>query len=170
MEDKSLIQIATSIIDYRDFINAIIKERHKEKLIIFSEERDILQLFRNANSTEEFVFRISALKTLVTNLNEPLLRKITGINDGKVKSISLLEIFLKGFKKFEEEPIATLKSINRLRQLYPIHGDNIGGVQEAHRKLNIEYPILNPSEAWKKVLMHYQDSLKGILEIIRYER
>ena len=167
MEDKSLLQIATSIIDNRDFINALIKEKHKEKLFLLTDERDLLQLFRNANSLEEFVFRISALQKLVTNMNDGFLRKITSITDTEVKSISLLESFLQPLSRYEEQPIKTIRSINRLRQQYPIHGDNVTGVLKAHKEIGIEYPISNHSEAWNKVLILYDDALKRILEIIR---
>ena len=167
MEDNSLIQIAFSILSNRDFINALIKERHKEKLFLLAEERDFIQLFRNANSIEEFVFRITAFQLLITNLNEPLLRKLTLITDTKIKSISLLENYLKTYNKYDKEVIKVFRNINRLRQLYPIHGDNVDGVLEAHRTLGINYPINNYSEAWKKILMIYDDSLKRILEIIK---
>jgi len=167
MEDNSLIQIASSILSNRDFINALIKEKHKEKLFVLVEERDLLQLFRNANSEEEFVFRITAFQLLITRLNEPLLRELTSISDTKIKSISLLENYLKSYKKYDKEIIKFFRNINRLRQLYPIHGDNADGVLEAHRSLGIDYPVRNYSEAWKKVLMIYDDSLKRILEIIR---
>lgn len=167
MEDKSLLQIATSIIDNRDFINAIIKEKHKEKLFLLTDERDLLQLFRNANSSEEFVFRISALQKLVTNMNDGFLRKITSIADTEVRSISLLESFLQPLSRYEEQPIKTIRSINKLRQQYPIHGDNVTGVLKAHKEIGIEYPISNYSEAWNKVLILYDDALKRILEIIR---
>ncbi|RKY93224.1 MAG: hypothetical protein DRQ01_05245 [Ignavibacteriae bacterium] len=171
MEDKSLLQIATSIIDNRDFINALIKEKqkekHKEKLFLLTDERDLLQLFRNANSLEEFVFRISALKKLVTNMNEEFLRKITSITDTEVKSISLLENFLQTHSQYEERPIKIIRNINRLRQTYPIHGDSTIGVLEAYKDLGIEYPISSHSEAWNKVLVLYDDALKRILKIIR---
>jgi len=167
MEDKSLLQIATSIIDNRDFINAIIKEKHKEKLFLLTDERDLLQLFRNANSSEEFVFRISALQKLVTNMNDGFLRKITSIADTEVKSISLLESFLQPLSRYEEQSIKIIRSINKLRQQYPIHGDNVTGVLKAHKEIGIEYPISNYSEAWNKVLILYDDALKRILEIIR---
>jgi hypothetical protein len=167
MEDKSLLQIATSIIDNRDFINALIKEKHKVKLFLLTDERDLLQLFRNANSLEEFVFRISALQKLVTNMNKEFLRKITSITDTEVKSISLLESFLQTYSQYEEQSIKIIRNINRLRQLYPIHGDSTTGVLEAHKDLGIEYPIISHSEAWNKVLIHYDDALRRILEIIR---
>jgi hypothetical protein len=52
--------------------------------------------------------------------------------------------------------------------MYPIHGDNVDGVQTAHRYFGITYPIDNASEAWKTVLVFYRDALQRILEIIRH--
>lgn len=167
MEDVSLLQIASTIIDSRDYINAILKERHNKKLFLFSKERDLLQLLRPANTIEEFSYRINALKSFATNMDETLLRELTGINDNNIRSISLLQNYLQQFENYDEGIVNTFRSINRLRQMYPIHGDNVDGVQEAHRYFGIDYPIINSSEAWKAILVFYRDALQRILEIIR---
>jgi len=167
MEDLSLIQLASSIIDLRDFINAIIKERHGEKLIQYAEERNILQMFRSAKNIEDFVYRVSALKLFATNLNEDLLRELTGNQNRNDKTITLLETYLQTFANYDDVAITTLRSINRIRQMYPIHGDNIDGVQDAHTYFRIEYPIQNSSEAWKKILNSYRDALSRIFEMIK---
>lgn len=167
MEDLSLIQLASSIIDLRDFINAIIKERHGKKLIQYAEERDILQLFRSANSIEDFVFRVSALKLFATNLNEELLRELIDNHNPEDKSITLLEKYLETFDNYDAVAITTFRKINRIRQMYPIHGDNIDGVQDAHTFFQIEYPINYPAEAWKKILSSYRDALSRIFETIK---
>ncbi|MCL6100086.1 MAG: hypothetical protein M1391_16095 [Bacteroidetes bacterium] len=168
MEDALLLQIASSIIDSRDFINAIIKERHNKKLFLFSEERDLLQLLRPANTIEEFSYRISSLKSFATNLDETLLRELTGITDANSRSISLLQKYLQQYGNYDDGIINTFRSINRLRQMYPIHGDNVNGVQEAHKYFGIDYPITNSEEAWKSILVFYRDALQRILEIIRH--
>lgn len=167
MEDILLIQIASNIIDLRDFINAIMKERHGKKLIQYAEERDILQMFRSANNIEDFVYRVSALKLFATNLNEELLRELTGNQNRNDRTITLLETYLQTFANYDAVAITTLRSINRIRQMYPIHGDNINGVQDAHTYFQIEYPIQNPSEAWKKILSSYRDALSRIFEMIK---
>lgn len=166
-EDASLLQIASTIIDTRDFINAIMKERHDKKLFLFSEERDLLQLLRSANSIEDFTYRIGALKSFVTNMNEELLRELTQNQDQNIRSITLLQNYLQQLDDNSEVIIKTFRSINRLRQMYPIHGDNVDGVQEAHRFFGINYPITNFLDAWKNVLVFYRDALQRILELIR---
>ncbi len=167
MEDLSLIQIASTIIDCRDFINAIIKERHTKKLFLYSEERDLFQLLRPASTIEKLSYRISALKSFATNMNEDLLRGLTGILDSKTRSISLLDSYLKQFNNYDEVIINTFRNINRLRQMYPVHGDNVAGVLEAHRYFGINYPVIDPSNAWKQILGFYRDALQRILDIIR---
>ncbi len=89
--------MASSIIDLQDFINAIIKERHGKKLIQYAEERDILQMFRSVNNNEDFVYRVSALKLFATNLNEELLRELTGNQNRNDRTITLLETYLQTF-------------------------------------------------------------------------
>ena len=167
MEDISLLELATNIIDLRDFINAILKERHGEKLFQYAEERDILQMFRSANNIEDFVYRISALKLFATNLNEKLLRELTKSQNRDDKTITLLETYLQTFPNYNTIAITTLRNLNRIRQMYPIHGDNIEGVQEAHTYFQIEYPIQNFMEAWKKILNSYRDALSRIFEMIK---
>ncbi|MGB5848075.1 MAG: hypothetical protein WBH40_06285 [Ignavibacteriaceae bacterium] len=167
MEDVRLLQIASNIIDLRDFINAVVKERYGQKLFFYAEERDILQMFKSANNIEDFVYRISALKLFATNLNDSLLREITENQNREERSISLLETYLQTLENYDADAISILRKINRLRQMYPIHGDNIDGVQEAHTFFQIEYPIQNSAEAWKKILVSYRDALSRIFDMIK---
>jgi hypothetical protein len=166
-KDVSLLEIASSIIESRNSINVILKERCNKVLFLFSEERDLLQLLRPANTIEEFSYRISALKTFATNLNDSLLRELTGVSDNNIHSISLLQKYLQQFDNYNESIINTFRNINRLRQKYPIHGDNVSGVQEAHRYFSIDYPINNSTEAWKSILIFYRDAVQRILEIVK---
>ncbi|MBC8491627.1 MAG: hypothetical protein H8D42_03615 [Candidatus Marinimicrobia bacterium] len=166
MRDNSLIVIATSIIENRDYINSISKEYFGDILFVLKAERDILQLFKESNSEEEFVYRLSSLKNLATNINLKLLREITGIQDKEKKSISLLEELLKPFDGYDDKIILVLRNINRLRQCYPIHGDDVKGVKESLSFFSLDYPISDYEEAWKKILVSYSDILKKIFDII----
>jgi hypothetical protein len=166
MVDGTIIRVATSILETRDYINAILKERHRKKLFIVINERDLLQLFIAAKSTEEFTYRLSGLKNIVVNMNEELLRENTGITDTSVKSISLIDEYLKRYDNYNEMVANVFRNINRLRQAYPVHGDNVTGVQEAHSFFSLSYPITNYNEAWQILLQSYLNSLKKILEII----
>jgi len=50
MKDKSEIQLASSIIDTRDNINAIFSQKYNDKLLLLDQERNLLDFFREANS------------------------------------------------------------------------------------------------------------------------
>lgn len=170
MENQNYLQLASSIIDSRDNINAIFSSTHKEKLLLVNEERDLLQFFRDVSTQEEFFFRICALSNAATALNLNVLRRITGITDTHVKSISLLESYLEQFNSSSQQTIKilkTLRSINRIRQGYPVHGDRAYGVLEAHKYFNIDYPVVDYSNSWKTLLTNYLKALKLLLEIVK---
>jgi len=167
MQNMTLLQLATSIIETRDNINSVFKERFGDKLFILSEERDILQFFRDATSTEELFYRVSALRNAIVNLNVSLLRTLTKNDDPQTGTIVLLENFLETYDNYDKTPIRVFKHINRLRQGYPIHGDTIDGVQEAHRYFKFDYPITDYSNAWRQLLLNYLDALQKIFEIIK---
>ena len=167
MKDQTFLQLASLIIDNRDNINAIFSNIHKEKLILLNEERDLLQLFRDASNPEEFFYRICALANAATTFNIKILREITGISDTQIKSISLIENYLETINSSSPEIIKTLRSINRIRQGYPVHGDQADGVLEAHRYFNLRYPIDDFSNSWKTLLIHYLNALKKLLEILK---
>ncbi|MCX6354163.1 MAG: hypothetical protein NTZ78_04570 [Candidatus Aureabacteria bacterium] len=161
------IEIAAAIIDTRDNINALFKERFKEPLLVLNQERDILQLFRSADSQEEFFFRICALANLVQNLNVKVLRGITGISDTTMGSISLIEEWLKKIGAPSDSIIPILRNLNCLRKGYPVHGDHIPGVVDAHRYLDIAYPPDNFPKAWHMLLNKYFEALRKLLDVLR---
>jgi len=167
MEDSTLLEVASAIIDARDNINAIFNLRHKEKLIILTEERDLLQFFRDAESKEEFFFRLCALANAATKMNLQCLRGLTQIEDTKVKSIQLLEAYLDKSGILNPQVIDTLRNINKMRQGYPVHGDRTKGVLEAHSYFAIEYPIVNYSAAWELLLNGYLKALQQLLEALK---
>lgn len=167
MKDQTFLQLASLIIDHRDNINAIFSNIHKEKLILLNEERDLLQLFRDASNSEEFFYRICALANAATTFNIKILRQITGISDTQKKSISLIENYLEKINSPSPEIIKTLRSINRIRQGYPVHGDQADGVLEAHRYFNLLYPIDDFHNSWKTLLIHYLNALKKLLGILK---
>jgi hypothetical protein len=167
MKDQAFLQLASLIIDTRDNINAIFSNIHKEKLILLNEERDLLQFFRDASNPEEFFYRICALANAATSFNIKILREITGISDTQIKSISLIENYLEKINSSSPEIIKTLRSINRIRQGYPVHGDQADGVLEAHRFFDLTYPIVDFGNSWKTLLIHYLNALKNLLDILK---
>jgi len=166
MQNQDEIKLASSIIDARDNINALFKQKYGENLLLFEQERNLLEFFRPANSQEEFSYRVTALGNTVGNLNIEILRKITKINDSSVKSISLLDTLLKNLTGKEEDLIKVLRNLNRIRQGYPVHGDQAKGVLEAYSFFKLKYPLENFNEAWKILLTNYLSVLKDLLTIL----
>ena len=163
MQDATFLQLASTIIDTRDNINAIFHSIHKEKLILITEERDLLQFFRDASSQEEFFYRLCALANAATGFNIYILRQITNITDARIKSISLLENYLQDLGVPSSPIISTLRSINRMRQGYPVHGDRVQGVLEAHKYFGLQYPVNDFSNAWRILLLNYLNALQSLL-------
>lgn len=166
MENSSYMQLATNIIETRDYINGVAKEKLGGRLLSLLSERDLLQLFREAKTEEEFVYRMSALKNIAINMNEELLKNSIQTDKTVTGSINLFENYLKQSSEYDETPIKVLRSINRLRQAYPIHTDAADGVQDAHRFFVLPYPIKNYDQAWRTILVSYSDALKRIFEIL----
>lgn len=167
MENPSFLQLASKIIDTRDNINALFHDRFGGKLIIAREERDLLQFFRDATTVEEFFFRICALANAATNLNIDILRKTTKTSDKNIKSIGLLERFIEQNNYENHVTIKMFRTINKLRQSYPVHGDRTDGVMKAHKYFGLNYPIADYSSAWSTVLMSYLDALEMLLTNIK---
>ena len=167
MGDPTFLQLASRIIDTRDNINALFHDKHGDKLIAVREERDLLQLFRDATSPEEFFYRVCALANAATGLNVPKLRNLTGVTDTQVKSIKLLETYLSQHSMQEWKVIETLRAINNLRQGYPVHGDRSDGVLHAHKYFGLTYPVSDHSHAWRSILLSYLDSLERLLEKLK---
>jgi hypothetical protein len=167
MEDSTTLALASSIIDARDNINAIFNLINKDKLIVLVEERDLLQLFRDVQTREEFSYRLCALANAATQMNIKCLRQLTQIEDTRVKSIELLESYIDKIGIQNKEFIKTLRNINKLRQGYPVHGDRIKGVLEAHKYFEIEYPIADFSTSWKILLKKYLEALHQLLKALK---
>lgn len=167
MEDSTFLQIASTIIDARDNINAIFNAVNKDKLIFLTEERDLLQFFRDAESREDFFYRLCALANAATQMNLKCLRRLTQTEDTQMKSIQLLEVYLNKSGVVNHQIIDTLRNINKMRQGYPVHGDRAKGVLDAHRYFAIEYPISDYSDAWKKLLNSYLEALQQLLRALK---
>ena len=167
MEDSTFLQIASAIIDARDNINAIFNVGNKDKLIVLTEERDLLQFFRDAESREDFFYRLCALTNAATQMNLKCLRRLAQNENRQVKSIQLLEDYLNKSGVLKPQIIDTLRNINKMRQGYPVHGDRAKGVLEAHRYFAIEYPIADYGAAWKKLLNSYLETLQQLLKALK---
>jgi len=159
-------KLADTIIEYRDNINALVYDKHKEILLKLAQERNILYLFRNISNKEQFMYAISTLANLSTDLNTELLRKITNNKDSNIKSLSLLDEFVKVIDNNEKEIIEIFKGINRIRQGFPIHSDKTDYIKNL-KKFNIEYPVNDYNNAWAILLLNYSNALMKLLELTK---
>ena len=158
--------IADTIIETRDNINAIIYSKHNENLLKLGQERNILNLFRSIDNRDQFTYAISTLGNLVNDLNPKLLRKITLNKEKEVKSFVLLQEFLDKIDNEGNEIIDIFKTINRIRQGFPIHTDKSGVIKNL-KAFNIDYPILDHNMVWQILLEKYKTGLIKLLEKIK---
>ncbi len=169
MKEEEFSELAAFIIDTRDNINTLFHKLHKDKLFLIDQERDLLQLFRNAQSPEEFIFRVTSLRNIITNLNVTKLTDLIDDNQNDNKSLNIFESYLKNefSDDYEESVIKIFRHINRLRMSYPIHSDQVDGIIEALKYFGLIYPITDFTKAWKIILTHYKKSLEVLLELFK---
>ena len=158
-------KLTASIITARDNINDIFYKKHKTKLLLLNEERNLLDFFQNANTVEEFSHRVASLGQVSQHLNIEILRSITKETNKEIKSIQLLDKFLTSLGKQSKEISETLKNLNRVRQGYPIHTDLSGNI-DALGYFGINYPIKDYDSAWQTLLNSYYVALDKLRQIL----
>lgn len=166
IEQLSQNKIAAEIIEYRDYINNLFKEKFGETLLSINQERQILELFKTALSQEDLSHRLSSLAHLARNFNNILLRKLTSIQDRNVQSVELLNKFISSYNIDCSEMIDILRNLGKTRQGYPIHDDH-KFVIRALKDFNLDYPTTDYNYSWQVFLSQYQKSLKILLDIIK---
>ena len=165
--------LGVDISDTRDSINAISISLFGEKLLDLPQERALFDMYKIPTTKEEFGSRLASLSGLAVAINGQAVEKYLKRKfEVETKSISKLEELLKVLSTIADaqEVCNTLRKINKMRQGYPIHGDNVDGVIESHDYFKIEYPITNFSLAWEKIVNKYFESLKTILHIVKSKR
>ncbi len=68
MKEEEFSELAAFIIDTRDNINTLFHKLYNAKLLLKDQERDLLKLFRNAKTPEEFTYRVTSHRNIITNL------------------------------------------------------------------------------------------------------
>ncbi|MEP6465993.1 MAG: hypothetical protein ABJB05_06790 [Parafilimonas sp.] len=165
VETKSLTEeimdgkLAISIIETRDEINAVFREKFGDNLLLLNQERNIVDFFKTATSFEEFAVRTSSLAEISRNLNVSFLRKTTNDKSEPAKlSVELLEMFANQ-KMLSTEIIEVLRNFGRIRQGYPNHMDN-PRVIKSLQYFNISYPVRDFEGSWTTLLTYYLNALK----------
>lgn len=169
MKEEEFNDLAAFIIDARDNINTLFHKLNNDKLFLIDQERDLLQLFRNAKSPEEFIYRVTSLRNIITNINSTKLIELVNDNQPDNQSINVLERYLKKefSTNYNDSIIKTFRHINRLRMSYPIHGDQVDGIIEALKYFGLTYPIIDFTNAWKILLSNYKITLEILLELYK---
>ncbi len=169
-DNREGLQVGGRIVDTLDNINAVFHDRFGHLLFVPQEFRATLELVRPANNKEEYIVRVISLAQLIDRLNQSELRKLTDENDCQVKSISLLEGFMKSLGGKPEPAIPILRSLVRLRVAYPVHTDTADGVREAHKFLGIGYPVSDFRAAWLTLLNQFLKALQQIKDAVENDK
>lgn len=164
-EEVNYNKVAFSIISKRDEINALFNDKFNDKLLTLNQERSLLELFRPALTQEEFSYRVTALGNLVGNLNKEVLSNLSNLDPKKHGSINLIEDFLNKYDNNQNISLV-FKNLNKLRQGYPVHGDNVDGVIQAYNFFKIYYPINDFNKAWITLINAYNESLISLFGLI----
>ncbi|MEQ9468521.1 MAG: hypothetical protein RLN88_14000 [Ekhidna sp.] len=160
--------MASKIIEKRDNVNALFHSKHKNRLLLLVEERNLLDFFKDAKSEEEFSHRIASLGQISRDINLEALRKCVVEYDKDDKSLQLLDKYLRQIGVDNLSIVNRIRNIGRLRQGYPIHTD-ITGTIKALAFFDISYPIEDYSKAWNILLNAYHESLTELLEAFKIE-
>jgi hypothetical protein len=188
--DQKITQKATSmqftplsddISTIRDNINTLTKDLLGERLLELPQERALIDMYKEAQSTEQFNNRVQSLAGLVVSINkDALLRSFTaaeaaaiatkhGVADAnRIAPLVLMEELLTGFSNAEQAKRITVvfKRLNDLRQSFPAHGDNVDSVLRAYDFFRLQYPIEDFNAAWDAILGRYFDAMKDLLRVI----
>jgi len=165
--------LSGDIAEIRDQINALSKELLGERLLELPQERAILDVYKPAETPEEFRNRVQSLAGICTAMNKKIMGKYLKKDSTKDKgSILLLEELLRTFTSPDKvaEICNVLKNINELRQGYPAHGDYTDKFLPAHDFFVIKYPIANYKSSWERILGAYFQAMKSLIQILADKR
>ena len=161
--------IRFDIVDARDFINSLMKQKYHFKLFEIQEERAIVDMYLPCEDKDTFRSRILALANLISWVN------MDGVQNKLQKSlkgngpIDYLDGFLEQYyPKYNKQIITTLRNINRLSWGYPRHRDS-AEVIRAYSTLDIPWPVSDYKIAWEKILNIYSKVLNEFLSIVNSE-
>ena len=136
---------------------------------MLSQERPLFDMYKPSNTAEEFQTRIQSLGIVVKDLNNQIIEKYLGAEDGgNCGSINLLENALAKLSNKERALTicSVFKNINYMRQGYPAHGDNAKKVLVAHKFFQLKYPIPDYSNAWELILGKYFSAMREMRDVL----
>jgi hypothetical protein len=157
--------LAPLLIEERDAINALFYDQHGQRLLLLPQERNILDFFKDAASSEEFGIRVMSLGAISREMNKDILRNLTGITDSTAGSVNLLKAYLSNKNVPTDPIIKPLQHFGRIRNGYPAHSD-YADVVESYRYFGIPYPVENFPGGWQLLLNHYLKVLQELKRVL----
>ena len=173
--------LSDDISTIRDNINTLTENLLGERLLELPQERALIDMYKEAQSTEQYTNRIQSLAGLVIAINKPAL--LRWFSEDRAKAIAakhklaepnliapmvLLEEVLSDFSNAERAKAITIvfKRLNDLRQSFPAHGDNADKVLQAYDFFRLRYPVDDYATAWDTILGRYFVAMKDMLGVI----
>jgi hypothetical protein len=156
---------AEQIVKTRKAINILFKKQYGEELFLPIQEENAGDLYRHANNAADFAVRSQSLGTIVGQMNNDLLRNLTGNKNEEVKSIGLLKQFLGESTADTAEIIKIFRELIHVRNGYPAHTDNMDALK-AHHYFGLSFPVVDYSRSWKGLLSHYLKALQKLNEFL----
>jgi hypothetical protein len=164
--------LSDDVSELRDQINALAKDLWGERLLLLSQERPLLDMYKSARNADEFRLRVQSLGIIAKDLNRDLLRRVAGTEPAvQIGDFVLLETVLTPLASGSTaaKVCGPLKQLNNLRQGYPTHGDNAKKFLEAHRYFGLDYPVTDFSEGWEAVLASYFNAIRELRDVLSAE-
>jgi hypothetical protein len=172
-ERPNMSFLSDDIAEVRDQINALSRDMFGGRLLELPQERAILDIYKPAESPEEFRSRVQSLAGMCTAVNKKLigqhLKKDLTTRDGILMLLEELLTSLCGSLQ-ATEVCNILKNINHLRKGYPAHGDYIDKFLPAHDFFQVPYPITDFAAAWDEILGGYFHAMKSLSQILADNR
>jgi hypothetical protein len=165
--------LSEDISELRDQINTLTKALIGGRLLELPQERAILDIYKSAETQEEFRHRVQSLAGICVAINKSVVGNTLGKQStADVGSISLLQEYLEKVAGTESASNVcnVLKNINELRKGYPAHGDNTDKFLYAHDFFGLTYPIEDYPTAWDAILGAYLRAMKALLDVLVSER
>lgn len=168
----------------RDNINTLAKDLLGDRLLDLPQEKLLFDLYKPAQTSEEYDKRILSLGSLAIAVNrDSILKSLpadklneiaakNNIGDPKqIAPLVLLEELLTVYSSAEraQKICSVFKRINHLRQ-GPAHGDNADKVLPAHDFFKLRYPVENFATAWDTILGRYFEAMKEFRQVVSDHR
>ena len=161
------ISTASEIIEYRDHVNTLVYSKTQKRLLEIDQERNLNELFTVPSSKEEFWYSLASLANLVGKINKDCILDLMKNPTKETGTIKQLEVYLKTLSPDINNIIIPLKSINHVRQGYPIHTDKVKNYITTLKYFGLDYPITDYSKSWNRILKGYSDALRKLFELLK---